>query len=196
MSIPLSPRSYLPAMCALLLLSAAPIRAQDSALPFTPIPFDDLSAFRDVGENWRVAVGVAADRESDLRPLAGTGVLVNLPSADHRSNLFTAVEHGDVEIELDFLVPKGSNSGIYLMGRYEIQVFDSWGVDPPRFSDAGGIYQRWDERRGEGREGYEGHPPRVNASRAPGLWQHLRILFQAPHFDQAGRKIADARFVL
>ena len=180
-----------------LIVVVAPASAQDAALPFTDVPLDDLSAFNDPGENWMVAGGAAVDRhrEGDLRPVAGEGVLVNRPTDEHSANLFTEMEHGDIELEFDFLVPKGSNSGIYLMGRYEVQVFDSWGADPPRFSDAGGIYQRWDERRGAGREGYEGHPPRVNASRAPGLWQHVRILFQAPRFDDQGRKTADARFV-
>jgi hypothetical protein len=58
----------------------------------------------------------------------------------------------------------------------------------------GGIYQRWNEKRGAGNEGYEGVPPRLNASRAPGLWQHLDIVFRAPRFD-GRRKIANARFV-
>jgi len=193
----MSPRS-LHLFLALFLLTVSPGRAQEAALPFTPIPLDDLSAFRSAGANWSVAGGVAIDRrlDGDLRPLSGTGVLVNLPAADHYCNLFTEMEHGDVEIELDFVVPKGSNSGIYLMGRYEVQIYDSWAADPPRFSDAGGIYQRWDESRGPGREGFEGHQPRINASRAPGLWQHLRILFRAPRFDDRGGKVADARFLL
>ena len=63
----------------------------------------------------------------------------------------------------------------------------------PTFADMGGIYQRWDEKRGAGNEGYEGTAPRLNASRAPGLWQHLDIVFRAPRFD-GKRKIANARF--
>lgn len=186
------------AFCFLVcLVHTRPLSAQDAALPFTPIPLSNLSQFDNAGENWEIAGAVAVDRrrDGDLRIIPGTGVLVNRPSEEHAANLFTELEHGDIELELDFLVPKGSNSGIYLMGRYEVQVLDSWGADPLRFSDAGAIYQRWDESRGEGREGYEGHPPRVNASRAPGLWQNIRILFEAPRFDSQGRKIADARFV-
>jgi hypothetical protein len=104
------------------------------------------------------------------------------------------MEHGDIDLSLDVMLPKGSNSGIYLMGRYEVQLFDSWGVASPTFADMGGIYQRWDEKRGAGNEGFEGTPPRLNASRAPGLWQHLDIAFRAPRFD-GRRKIANARFV-
>jgi hypothetical protein len=44
-------------------------------------------------------------------------------------------------------------------------------------------------------EGYEGHPPLKNASLAPGLWQHLEILFQAPRFDASGKKISSAKFI-
>jgi hypothetical protein len=80
------------------------------------------------------------------------------------------------------------------MGRYEVQLFDSWGVKTPTFADMGGIYQRWDESRGAGREGYEGTPPAVNASRAPGLWQHLEISFRAPRFE-GKKKVANARFL-
>jgi len=74
------------------------------------------------------------------------------------------------------------------MGRYEVQLFDSWSVKAPKYSDCGGIYERWDEARGPGKQGYEGHAPLANASRAPGLWQHLHIEFQAPRFDAAGKK--------
>ncbi len=42
------------------------------------------------------------------------------------------------------MLPKGSNSGVYLHGLYEVQVFDSWASDmAPKTSDCGGIYHRW-----------------------------------------------------
>lgn len=183
----------------LVLLMGAPAAAMGQAADGTlaPLPLHDLRAFRPAAANWRVAGDVVVDRgrEHDLSVLPGTGVLVNLPDERRRDNLFTAWVHGDLELELDVLMPRGSNSGVYLMGRYEVQLLDSWNVPHPRFSDIGGLYQRWDDARGAGREGYEGHPPRLNAARAPGLWQHLRIRFEAPRFDAAGRKVADARFV-
>src|SRR5699024_10232101 len=43
--------------------------------------------------------------------------------------------------------------------------------------------------------GYEGHAPRINASKAPGLWQHLKVRFKAPRFDSNGNKISNATFV-
>ncbi|MEL6805202.1 MAG: family 16 glycoside hydrolase, partial [Bacteroidota bacterium] len=57
------------------------------------------------------------------------------------------------------------------------------------------MYQRWDDTKPEGQKGYEGTPPALNASRAPGLWQSMKIRFQAPRFDDNGSKIANARIL-
>ena len=167
-----------------------------ASLPLEPIEMGDLSAWKNPGPNWQLAQRVYGDYQTDkdLQIEPGTGALVNLPSETAKENLFSSWEHGDIELEIEFLMPKGSNSGIYLQGRYEIQLFDSWGKEEPKHSDCGGIYQRWDPSRGEGKEGFEGHPPRLNASRAPNLWQHLHILFRAPKFDENGTKISPARF--
>ena len=165
-------------------------------LPAQSISLTDLRAFRPTSANWRVAGGATVDRSRSLglEGEAGTGVLVNSPTDAAKGHLSTTFEHGDIDVSLDVMLPKGSNSGVYLMGRYEVQLFDSWGASRPTFADMGGIYQRWNERRGAGNEGYEGVPPRLNASRAPGLWQHLEIVFRAPRFE-GRRKVANARFV-
>lgn len=157
------------------------------------IPLNDLSAFQHPGPGWRIAGDVKADlkKKDVLITTDGTGVLVNKPGKDLLSNF----QHGDLDIELDYMMALGSNSGIYLQGRYEIQLLDSWGVLNPRAGDNGGIYERWDESRGEGQQGYEGYAPRQNASRAPGLWQHLSISFQAPRFDANGRKTENAKIL-
>src|SRR5690606_35316420 len=89
----------------------------------------------------------------------------------------------------------GSNSGIYLQGRYEIQLLDSWGVVNPTAGDNGGIYERWDDSKPEGQKGFQGYAPRQNVSRAPGLWQKLNISFQAPKFDENGNKTENARIL-
>ncbi|MCP4644131.1 MAG: DUF1080 domain-containing protein, partial [bacterium] len=108
-------------------------------------------------------------------------------------HLFSKAEFGDCRAHIEFMVPKGSNSGVYFQGRYEVQVLDSWGVETPGHGDCGGIYQRWDDKREP--KGYEGHPPRVNAARAPGEWQSFDVVFRAPRFDSDGNKIENARFV-
>ena len=50
-------------------------------------------------------------------------------------------------------------------------------------------------RSGKGKEGYEGHTPKRNASKAPGEWQTFDITFRAPRFDAAGKKVENARFI-
>jgi len=155
------------------------------------------SDFQPLGANWQIAGGIGGDprTEKNLTPLPGAGVLINNPVKEARAHLVTAWDHGDLELDLDFLLTPGSNSGVYLMGRYEVQLFDSWGVAQPKSGDCGGIYDRWDAARGKGKEGYDGVAPLANAARAPGLWQHLRVEFRAPRFDAAGKKIANARFL-
>lgn len=179
--------------------SVTSLFAQDS-YNLTKLPLTDLSSFESPSSNWQI-VGAVYGKPEDARPVVenGSGVLYN--NFDEKriykpeTNLVTKLEHGDIFISLDFLMPKGSNSGIYLQGRYEIQLFDSWGVKKMKSSDVGSIYERWDEARPEGKKGFEGHAARTNASFAPNLWQHLEIEFQAPRFDASGKKTQPARFV-
>lgn len=162
------------------------------------IDLKDLSAFKNPGQTWSVAGGVTADlgEVNVLNVSKGTGVLVNQPTKKvHGSDLFTLGEHGDIVLELDYLMAKGANSGIYLQGNYEIQLEDSWGMLSPTAANNGAIYARWDDARGEGKQGFEGHAPRQNASKAPGLWQHIRIAFEAPKFDGSMKKTANARII-
>ncbi len=157
------------------------------------ISLDSIDAWRGNTGDW-VFVGVAMPNPDDpvrLLTKPGAGVLVNGPIG-RTSNLISEAEWGDVEAHVEFMVPKGSNSGVYFQGRYEIQVFDSWGVAEPKFSDCGGIYQRYDENKNRG---WEGKAPRVNASKAPGEWQAFDVVFRAPRFDETGRKTANALFV-
>ncbi|WP_298238955.1 DUF1080 domain-containing protein [uncultured Algibacter sp.] len=109
--------------------------------------------------------------------------------------LITKQAFQDVKIDLEFMVPKGSNAGVYVMDRYEIQILDSYGVAHPTFADLGGIYQRWDPKKEDDLRGYGGVAPRVNASKAPGEWQTLSIIFRAPRFDSEGNKTENARFI-
>ena len=97
---------------------------------------------------------VNRDEEWSLSFSPGKGVLVNnFKEQDeeelgedfdwNRFHLF--YPYGNMEIwilELDVMMPAGSNSGLYFQGRYEIQLFDSWGVKDPQHHDIGGIYER------------------------------------------------------
>ncbi len=172
------------------------VEKQIEFLPFNTISLNDMTAFKPVSENWQVVDNVVADRikEKTFYSKAGSGILLNTPKKGANENLFFNFEHGDIELEVDVMMPVKSNSGLYFQGRYEIQLLDSWTIKNPKHSDIGGIYQRWDESREEGKKGYEGHPPLVNTAKAPGLWQRFKIKFHAPKFDQSGKKIKNASF--
>jgi hypothetical protein len=184
-------------LIAVLLSCSCPGIAQVTELPYAKITLQDLKDFKPTGGNWKIAGDVFYDlnQSGKGKITAGNGILVNDLSGKSKDHLFTNMEHGDIDVELEFMMEKGSNAGIYLQGRYEIQMFDSWGVYPARTTDCGAIYERWDDKRPEGRQGYEGHPPSQNVSKAPGLWQHYRIEFRAPRFDANGKKIENARFL-
>ncbi len=184
-------------LIALFLAYSFPGNSQGTEFPYTTLALQDLKDFKPTAGNWKISSEVFYDyKEAGKGKItSGAGIIVNDLSDKKKDHLFTTMEHGDIDLELEFMMEKGSNAGIYLQGRYEIQMFDSWGVYPPKTTDCGAIYERWDDSRPEGRQGYEGHPPAQNVSRAPGLWQHYRIEFRAPRFNSAGQKIENARFV-
>ncbi len=98
----------------------------------------------------------------------------------------TEREFGDFQLHLEFFCPATeakadqakSNSGVYLHGRYEVQVLDSFG-DAPAGNGCGGIYKV--------------AAPLVNACRPAGEWQSYDILFRAPRFDGTGARTSAAR---
>lgn len=122
-------------------------------------------------------------------PVPG-GTILNGPTG-RTAQLATDEKFGDVELYLEFMVAKGSNSGVYLNSLYEVQIFDSWdSTEPISTSDCGAIYHRWIDNQGVG-----GSAPSRNASRRPGEWQSYYIWFRAPRFDAAGHKTENARFL-
>lgn len=141
--------------------------------------------FRTAFVNWsRLGSPTLLSAKPEPGPILINGI------ASHTSNLVSRDVFGDVELYLEFLIAKGSNSGVYLHSLYEVQIFDSWGADTAMTSgDAGGIYERWENNRGFG-----GSAPLVNACRRPGEWQSYHIWFRAPRFDGT-RKTADAEFL-
>ncbi len=183
-------------MSGFLAACGASASADDSAEGWVELTPGNLDAWRPPRGQWQFVEGVRLDAEHPRR-LRGEGeggdILLNGPIG-RTGNLLTKQDFGDVELHVEFVVPKGSNSGVKLHGHYEIQIADSWGRDTPKASDCGGIYPR-----AELLPSYhhidEGYPPKRNASKAPGEWQTLDIVFRAPRFDAGGKKIADAKFV-
>jgi hypothetical protein len=155
----------------------------------------DLDAWKGPTGAWQVAGGAAIDPENArrLRGQPGKGILLN-GAAGRAPNLISKAVFGDVEVHVEFLIPHKSNSGVKLMGLYEIQIYDSYGIKEPTASDCGGIYPRA-ELKPVYHHIDKGVPPRVNAARPPGQWQTLDILFRAPRFDDTGKKTVSARFV-
>lgn len=186
---------------SLLALSTLMISATLMGTPASAATVRDVLLTEDLFTNWQPKIGtwfetgnagLDSANHKLLKAAPGTGVMVN--GLDGRTgHLVSKAEFGDVMAHVEFMVPEGSNSGVYFLGRYEIQVFDSWGVAQPKQIDCGGIYQRWDAKRKP--QGFEGHAPRVNASRAPGIWQSFDVIFRAPRFNASGQKIENARFV-
>jgi len=107
--------------------------------------------------------------------------------------LRTKEKFQDVHMKLEFMIPKGSNSGVYFMGRYEIQILDSFGKKKFGAGDMGGLYQRWDLDRNP--QGFEGVAPKVNAAKAPGEWQTMEVIFRGPRFAKNGSKTHHAKFI-
>ncbi len=107
-------------------------------------------------------------------------------------NIVSKATFGDVEFQAEFFVPKGSNSGVKFQSVYEVQIFDSHGVKKLKGSDNGGVYPRSEEKP-KYHHIDDGHAPLVNASKPPGEWQILNVVFLAPRFDASGKKVADAR---
>lgn len=144
-------------------------------------------------EGWLTAGGAKLDPANPSRLIAldGEGVLVN-GLEGRAADLHSQEKLGDCELHLEFLVAKKSNSGVYLMSRYEVQIYDNFGVvknSHPK-SECGSIYPQWINNTSKG-----GHSPRVNAALPAGQWQSFDIVFRAPRFDANGKKTAPACFV-
>ena len=177
-----------------LLITVSASTAQEPA--WTDLFANGLEAFKGpkLGD-WDHAYEVGLDPANPKKLVAkqGRGALIWFNGAKGRTNdLYTKQKFGDVEVTLEFMMSKNSNSGIKFHGHYEIQICDSFGKQKIDGSDCGGVYPR-----AESKGGYHhidhGIAPLVNACKAPGEWQKLDIVFLAPRFDKDGKKTASAR---
>ena len=105
----------------------------------------------------------------------------------HSGLIHTREAFGDCQLHVEFAEPvpavgesqERGNSGVFLMGLYEIQVLDS--------------YQNKTYADGQASAVYAQFPPLVNASRPPGQWQWYDIIFHGPRFDKDGKVLRPAR---
>ena len=153
----------------------------------------DLDGWHAVGESrheWVTAKAVTWKRIFDPKRLTFTTAPGDrIVNGKEGRTLYLATNEnlGDCELYLEFMLAQGSNSGVFLNGLYELQLFDSFGYSGGlQPGDNGAIY-RLEDNTG-------GWPPRTNASRPPGTWQSLQIWFRAPRFEN-GRKLSNARFL-
>lgn len=152
------------------------------ALPVPP-PADAIVLFNGTGlikwqgdagapARWHLVDGLAME----VTPGAGT--------------LSTRDAFGDVQLHVEWASPKPArgkdqdrgNSGVFLMGRYEVQVLDS--------------YENITYADGQAAALYGQYPPLVNVSRRPGEWQSYDIVFHRPRFGEGRTLLAPARFTV
>jgi hypothetical protein len=183
------------ASLALLLFALGMTAAAADADWIVLIGDHELDAWRKPTGAWFVAGDAHPDPHNpkQLSGVPGRGVIVD----DHgrTRNLYSRQDFGDLEAHLEFLIPKGSNSGVKLQGLYELQICDSAASSKKLTgSDCGGVYPRA-ELLPRYHHLDDGFAPKVNAARPAGEWQTLDLVFHAPRFDGAGKKVANARFV-
>jgi uncharacterized sulfatase len=156
---------------------------------------DNFDVWKGPTKGWQVVgdVGLDADNPRRLVGKPGSGVILNGPKG-RVPDLLSKELFGDLELHLEFLVSKGSNSGVKFHGQYEIQIRDSWGAKNLTGDDCGGVYPRA-ELKPRYHHIDKGIPPLTNACKKPGEWQTLDATFLAPRFDPKGEKMASARLL-
>lgn len=102
-------------------------------------------------------------------------VLIIVPKT---GSIRTVRSFGDVQLHIEWCTPTEitgdgqgrGNSGVFLMGKYELQVLDSWENETYYNGQAGSLYKQ--------------HIPLVNASLPPGIWQAYDVIFTAPRWNE------------
>ena len=125
---------------------------------------EDLSQWHD-GDQWIIRDGYAEVRGSELT---------------------SKQSFGSCQLHIEWASPEKvsgtgqgrGNSGVYFMGKYEVQILDSYDNETYPDGQAASIYKQ--------------HPPLVNVCRKPGEWQTYDIVFNAPEFDARGKLVEPA----
>ncbi len=126
------------------------------------------------------------EASADLAPAAWTVENGAIVAGAKKGAIATRQGFGSMQLHIEWLIPElegksgqqYGNSGIFLMGLYEVQVLNSY--ENPTYSN------------GQAASVYKQHVQLVNASRTPGQWQTYDILFTAPRFSEKGALISPA----
>ncbi|GIV60697.1 MAG: hypothetical protein KatS3mg043_1786 [Rhodothermaceae bacterium] len=171
--------------------AAAPVPPPSDAI----VLFDgtDLSAWEaHVGGPgaWTIAGDYMEVNRRSGRPApwkVGDGYFEVVPGS---GDIRTRQAFGDIQLHLEWAAPEvvegdgqgRGNSGVFLMGLYEVQILDSY--DNPTYAD------------GQAAAVYGQYPPLANAMRPPGQWQAYDIVFRRPRFGEAGQLLEPARITV
>jgi alpha-L-fucosidase len=103
------------------------------------------------------------------------GALVSTHGSRNTNHVVSRLHFRDADIHVEFMLPEttGGNSGIYIHGNYELQIYNSYGTEDLSMEDIGSIY------------GFS--KPLANACRKPGVWQVYDIRYRAPRRDAQGK---------
>lgn len=153
-------------------------------LYFNGIPSDaiilfdgnDFSKWKSVRSDQKVLWTLNIDKSMTVKP--GTG------------GISTRDEHGSIQLHIEWKTPKiikgegqyRGNSGVFFQRRYEVQILDSYNNRTYSNGQAGSIYLQ--------------HVPLVNATLPPDTWQTYDIIFNAPEFNEGGKKIKNGSFIV
>lgn len=167
-----------------------PLRPHPRVVTPSPVPgqppSDAVVLFDGTGlAKWTAAKLGTASYEIIQKPAPWTATASYFEVVPGSGSIATKERFGNAQLHVEWMEPPGvtgasqnrGNSGIFLMGLFEIQVLDSF--RNPTYADgqAGAIYGQW--------------PPLVNAVRKPGVWQTYDIVFDAPEFI-SGRRTKSA----
>ena len=181
-------RLVLPVAAVALALLPAPAADEKPVEPFNGKNLDGWKVRDEKKSKWTAIGAASVDPDKPTELVLGIADGVN-GSIKHLTNeksggtdIYTVVKYTDVLVEVEFMIPKGSNSGVYLMGEYEVQIIDSFGKADDKLTpgDMGGIYTA--------------AAPKKNACKKAGEWQKFVIDFQAPKFE-GDKKTANGKFL-
>lgn len=151
--------------------------AEEETITELPMNRLELSPLLEQNPGWSESGSIRLDLKggAEVQTDEGEGILLSQGAEDGSPSLLnTGIEHQDLDLEMEFLLPESGSVELLFQGKYTVTLNDSWNNKQPY---AGSVAQR---------------APEVNAIKAPGLWQEFSASFHAPDFDASGDKVADA----